>query len=236
VKKISITRYARNIEEKNILNEKNVGHTIISYIINVFAIFIMGYVGIKYINDPDPLSSAYASYALMLMIFGLIGFLSIDYFDNGEINFIPKSWKEFNTMYFIIAVTVLLILSTLIDYVLKTTIRFALSDTDMFLYYVFAGVCEEAFYRAFLINLIIRLFTNMGKRPNIIVILFAILVSSVIFMLSHLSVYGTNPAMLLSTFVGGLVLGGFYVVFRDIGANMVSHAVKNALGYANKVR
>ena len=233
---MSVVRYTRRLEEKNILNQKNVGHTIVSYMANVLAVLIMLYIGLKYINSQNSTSVGYASYAMILIVFGTIGFFSVDYFDNGEINIIPKTWKEFDKTNFLILMFTLLMLSMLIDYFLKATIRFALLGIDLFLYYVFAGICEEAFYRAFLINFIIRLFTKHGDRPKIRTLIFSVLISSFIFMMSHLAVYGSNIPMFLSTFVGGLLLGGFYIIFRDIGANMISHAVKNAIGYANKFR
>lgn len=232
----SVVKYARNVQERNVMNVKNTGHTLISYALNLLGIVVMLYIGFKYINSSNEQDVAFARYSLLLGIFGILGFFVIDYFDNRQINLKPKTFAEFDTTRFLIVTVVLFFISMIIDAVMKLTIRYALSDTDMVLYYVFAGVCEEAFFRACIINGIIGGLTKKGKRPNFFVIITALMVSSVAFMMSHLQVYGTNMPMLMSTLAGGFILGGFYVIFRDIGANMIAHSVKNAYGYINLVR
>lgn len=226
----------KRIISKNIMNKQNVGHTAISYLLTLLGICVMAYIGIKYINDPDPLSRAYAQYAFLFVVFGLIGFFTIDYFDDRKINLYPKKFNQIDVTKFVIVAFVLLIGGVVIDFVTKITIRYALSDTDLILYYVFAGVCEELFFRAFIINFIIGIMTRKGKKPRLVVILFALIVSSFSFAAIHLQVYGSNLPMLVSTLFGGFLLGGGYIIFRDISANMSAHCMKNAVGYINLVR
>lgn len=229
----SVVKY---IEEKNVMNVKNTGHTLISFILNLLGIGIMLYIGFKYINSTDELSVGFAQYAFLMAGFAVAGFFTIDYFDNRQINIRPKMFNEFKTFNFIIVMFILLIGGMVIDFMTKVTIRYALSDMDQILYYVFAGVCEEAFFRAFIINGIIGLSTKEGEKPKFLVILTALIVSSFSFMAVHLQVYGSNMPMLISTLFGGFLLGGGYIIFRDISANMVAHSVKNAYGYINLVR
>lgn len=231
-----MTSVVKYMKEKNVMNEKNTGHTLISFFLNLLGIFVMLYIGIRYINDPDPVSVAFAEYAFLLAGFAVLGFFAIDYFDNRQINIRPKKFNEFNTTRFIITVAGLFMASIYIDFILKVTIRYALADIDQVLYYVFAGVCEEAFFRAFIINGIIGLTTKKDEKPKLLVIFTALVISSVSFMAVHLQVYGSNMPMLVSTLVGGFLLGIVYLALRDIGANMLAHSAKNALGYINLVR
>ncbi|KKN09386.1 hypothetical protein LCGC14_1047170 [marine sediment metagenome] len=226
----------KTIKERNVMNVKNTGHTLISFVLNLLGIGIMLYIGIKYYNDPNPNVVAFTRYAFLLAGFGVIGFFTIDYFDNRQINIKPKRFNEFDTTRFIMVAGVLFIISMYVDFILKVTIKYALSDIDQVMFYVFSGVCEEAFFRAFLINMILGVTTKKGQKPRFFVIVTAVLLSSVAFMSAHLVVYGSNMPMLISTLVGGIILGSFYVIFRDIAANMLAHSLKNAVGYVNLVR
>ncbi|KKN53983.1 hypothetical protein LCGC14_0597210 [marine sediment metagenome] len=226
----------KRVQQKNVMNEKNVGHTAISYLLTIIAIGIMLYIGVKYINSVDTLERAYASWAFLFVVFGLIGFFAIDYFDNKQINIYPKKFNEINMFRFVIATIIMFIGGMYIDFVTRLTIRYALSDTDLILYYIFAGICEELFFRAFLLNFLIFILTKKSKLPHPVVLLIALAGSSVAFMAIHLQVYGSNQAMLVSTLLGGFLLGGGYLIFRDISANMGAHALKNALGYINLVK
>ncbi len=226
----------KRIINKNVMNKENVGHTVISYILTLLGIGIMAYIGFKYIGSSDPLEVSYAGYAFLFAFLGLIGFFTIDYFDNRKINIFPRPFNEMDIAKFVIVALVMWIGGMYIDYVVKSTIRLALSDMDLILYYIFAAVCEELFFRAFLINFIIGVSTKKGKKPKPIIILFALIVSSFLFMAVHLQVYGSNMPMLVSTLLGGFLLGGGYIIFRDISANIGAHALKNAVGYVNLVK
>jgi len=233
---IKMPSVTKRIINKNVLNQKNVGHTPISYLLTLLGIGIMAYIGIKYIGSSDPLEVSYAGYAFLFAGLGLVGFFTIDYFDNRKINIIPKPFNEIDMAKFVIVAIVMWIGGMYIDFVTRLTIRLALSDMDLILYYIFAAVCEELFFRAFLINFIIGISTKKGKKPKMIVILFALIVSSFLFMVIHLQVYGSNMPMMVSTLLGGFLLGGGYIIFRDISANIGAHALKNAVGYINLVK
>lgn len=226
----------KGIRSEDIKKVRNPGHTKISYILNTLGILIMVYIGTKYINSPDAISVAFAEYSFLLCGFGIAGFFTIDYFDNRKINIYPEKFPKFDPVRFLVAVTVLFMPALFIDYFLKITMRYALTDIDLVLYYLFAGVCEEAFFRGCVLNGIIGIATKKGKKPHFMVIIVALIVSSVAFMAVHLEVYGSDPTMLLSTLLGGFLLGGGYLIFRDMGANMSAHTLKNVVGYINLVR
>ena len=136
----SVVKY---MKEKNTMNEKNTGHTLISFILNTLAIIVMLYIGIRYINDPDPISVAFAQYAFVMAGFATLGFFAIDYFDNRQINIKPKKFNEFNTTRFVVTVGGLFLASVYIDFILKVTIRYALADIDQVLYYVSKEVLNK---------------------------------------------------------------------------------------------
>lgn len=232
----SVTKFVKGVEERNVQNMKNTGHTVISFYLNIIAFVVMGYIGVKYMNSSNALDRAFSQYAFLLSGFGLLGLFAIDWFDNRQINLKPKKFNEMDTTAFVFVVFIVFIIAVIIDFVLNVVVRLALDDTDLILYYVFAGICEEAFFRAFLINIIIGIFTRKGKKPRLIVLISAIVISSFAFMMAHLAVYGQNLPMLLSTLAGGFLLGTAYILTRDIGALAVAHGLKNVIGYINMVR
>lgn len=228
----------KRIINKNTLNKTNVGNTIISFTLMIIGSLVMLYIGLKYIGSSDEIERIYAMYAFVMVFFGLSGLFTADYYDNRKINIIPKieDLNEFNTFLYLTATLIMFIISAIAEAILVIKMRLALSDTDFILYAVFAGVCEEAFFRKFLINMIIRLNTGYNEKPNVITLIIALFVSSFAFMAIHLGVYGSDPIMLTSTLIGGFILGIGYIVFRDISANISAHCLKNTIGVINLVR
>ena len=82
----------------------------------------------------------------------------------------------------------------------------------MYFYYLAAAVIEEAFYRMFLISLIVTLFYRINTQiPEFIIIFIAMVISSFAFMVVHLSAYGDRPDLLLAMFFVGMVLAIYYI-------------------------
>jgi len=82
-----------------------------------------------------------------------------------------------------------------------------------------AAVFEELFYRGFMIE---RLTEMTGRRW------LASIVSCLAFTLAHLSYWGWGH--LLVAGFGGVVLTGLYLLRRDLGCNMLAHAVCDSIG------
>lgn len=225
----------KRIINKNTLNKKNVGNTVISFTLMITGSLVMLYIGLKYIGSSDEIERLYAMYAFVMVFFGISGLVTTDYYDDKKINIIPK-FNEMDTTSYVIHTLIIFICAAIAEAWLKITMRLALSDIDFILYAVFAGVCEEAFFRKFLINMIIRLNTGYNEKPNIITLIIALFVSSFAFMAIHLGVYGSDPIMLISTLIGGFILGIGYIAFRDISANITAHCLKNTIGAINLVR
>jgi membrane protease YdiL (CAAX protease family) len=86
------------------------------------------------------------------------------------------------------------------------------------------GICEEMFYRAFLINRLSEVFQNSNARLAL-----ALIGSSVVFGLIH-AVEG--PLGILNAAAFGLVLGTVYLrTGRDLWVTIIAHALANTLRF-----
>jgi len=84
---------------------------------------------------------------------------------------------------------------------------------------VMTAVAEEQFFRGFFLNLFI---SKMGE-------IWGAILSSAVFAIYHLAVYGTNPTNLVIVFGGGLALAYAAIKTRRVSTPMLAHVVNNAL-------
>lgn len=130
--------------------------------------------------------------------------------------------------YYLIGIFSLFFLQMIVQAVVQVVFRLAMETIDIYYYYLAAAVIEEAFYRMFLISLIVFIFSKINaKIPEFVVIFFAMIISSFIFMMVHLSAYGERPDLLLAMFFVGMVLAIYYIIFKDITVPMVGHLLIN---------
>jgi len=118
------------------------------------------------------------------------------------------------------------------------------STTEQALYFEFGAVCEEVFFRVLILTFAFKFVPQadqlwyeaetkgasqeyyglkwrvVGKMAPFI------LIQAVFFTALHQNYYN-NPAMLISVALGGIILGIFYVWWRDPTANILAHFVLN---------
>lgn len=82
---------------------------------------------------------------------------------------------------------------------------------------LFVPIFEELFFR----GLILESLLKRHRR------LFSVVVSSVIFAIVHV-----NPAVMITAFVSGLVLGTIYLHTNSVFSTMILHSINNAIAYA----
>lgn len=191
----------------------------ISLILSVIALVIEGYLTIKYFGT-DP----YANYALLLLFLGLIG-ISGAYWLN------PKSLFVLNDYYlkdvektgqFIVSILMTILCIAIIQVVLKTTFRLALSLTDLLMYFIASAIVEELFFRMFLVSYF-KLKTRLKS--------FGIVISAFVFMLFHIPTYWPSVEMLSAMFLGGCVFGAAFLLTKDITAGMIAHLTINTISF-----
>lgn len=82
---------------------------------------------------------------------------------------------------------------------------------------LFVPIFEELFFR----GLILESLLKRHRR------LFSVIVSSVIFAVVHV-----NPAVMITAFVSGLVLGTIYLHTNSVFSTIILHSINNAIAYA----
>lgn len=200
----------------------------ISVIMVGLAIGVMVYIGIRNIGD------TWGIYALIQAGLGLFGYLFMQSFTGQGI--IPTEFPDFDSDTIIIIGNQPIKKKYLTTFVMATVFglaititgqlivayRLALSTTDQALYFLFASVCEELFFRGFIIEAITIL-------DNIATQIMAVIASSFLFVLAHVNYYG-NTIAIASVIVLGTVLAVDYVIFRNITAVIIIHFIINSIG------
>lgn len=212
----------RQMKNKGVITQDEyllLSFTPISFLLYIVAMFGELYITLKYFGS-DP----YANYSLFLFILGFISFGGIIYLNKGGvIRFQYKFIKEPVIWLFSI---VFLMFSLAISWTIaKVGIRYALSDTDLYFYYISTAVIEEMFFRMFLCSLL-----KIRFNLNVVVV---ILFTSVLFMLFHIEAYMDKPYALVVMFFGGVMFSVFYLYTKDITVTMVAHVIVNIFAVGN---
>jgi len=211
---------------------------IISLMFTLLALFIEIYLISKYTGSSDTSSSAYVPFAISLFLQGVIGFAGIlilnllnkESFLEKDFPIQPGKQGLKQGLYYLIGIGSLFLFQMIVQTVVQAVFRLAMEPIDIYFYYLAAAVIEEIFYRMFLISLIIFFFSKINARiPEFIIIFFAMIISSFIFMLVHISAYGERPDLLVAMFFVAMVLATYYILFKDITVPMIGHLLINLL-------
>jgi membrane protease YdiL (CAAX protease family) len=197
-------------------------HTKLSYLLGSLALGILLYLGIRHLNDVDEFGQSWGKYALLQATFcliGLVGSLLIV-----EQKIFPTKFRKI-TIDTGIRVFIILICSMISQYLVKT--QLSVSTSERALYYLFAGIGEELFFRLFLMETIRKI---AGDTPASKMI--GVIFSTIAFTAIHVNYYD-DIAQLTAVFIGGLILAAFYLIWRDITANMLAHFLLNLVAVGN---
>lgn len=206
------------------INSKEPVHTIVSFTMVVMGIIIMLYFGIRHIFDePDWSKSAFLQFAL-----GFIGLLGSQLFAQQPI--IPQNKHDFKPVDLNTGIRAIVIgfLGMGIQLISKQAFSFTILEQAV--YFVFAAITEEVFFRGFILSIFIKLDqTKMKFSPPKLV---GVLVQAIGFAAIHQNYYDNLP-MLISVFVGGLMLGFVYLIWEDLTANILGHFIINVIAVQN---
>ena len=106
------------------------------------------------------------------------------------------------------------------------------SPIEMVFFFAFGGIMEEVLYRLFIMNVISGIIRKAGgkrlKNDYYISGGVALAVSSIIFMLAHIAVYGTSPSKMLGALMLGFTFGFVYLISNNLFVPMLIHFINNA--------
>lgn len=209
-------------------NEKEVFTTELilpSRVIIVIGILINLYEAIIHIND----APRFATQNLGFLIFNLLGYIFILTLKRvRRLDVLERQdWLRIGRN---LALTFIAIFITqlIITYFLEAE-RYAVTNLDIYLFFISAAIAEETFFRAFLItsfDLVIgeRIKNRLGK------FIVLSLASTVFFVVGHYVVYGDNNLLLLDIWIGGFILSSMFIWTKgDYFAVVMAHIFNNAI-------
>lgn len=186
-----------------------------------------------HIGDPDPsfayqniLFIAFNSTFFILMLFRQTRFVDEKFFGG---------WTRL-LIQVVITTSAIFAIQIIVGFFIR--VKYAITPLEIYLFYINAGISEEFFYRVFLIHaprsllMFFGAFSKFIKKEStrrLIINWILIIATSLIFMLSHLGVYGDIPLMLLSTFIAGMIFASSFVFYKNIFPSLVAHVLNNAI-------
>lgn len=210
--------------DKKLINNKEPVHTIISFTMVLLGNLVMLYFGIRHISDePEWSKSAFMQFAL-----GFIGLMGTQLI--AEQSIFPQDKNNFKSVDLNTGIRAIIIgfLGMGIQLISKQAFSFTILEQAV--YFVFAAITEEVFFRGFILSIFIKLDqTKMKFSP---VKLVGVLVQAIGFAAIHQNYYNNLP-MLISVFVGGLMLGFIYLIWEDLTANILGHFIINVIAVQN---
>lgn len=203
--------------------EKKSEITLVVIIFVVIASTIMFAIGLAHINDVDAYGKAWGQFALLQATFCIVGYVGKQQIDHQPLFPNKQQRKPINSdtgLRAIIIAFAAKVVQTITSYALAINIQ------EQALYYLFASVAEEIFFRMFLISAITKKNNSVGMQTV------AVVVQASIFAAMHQNYWG-SPDILLGVFIGGILLGVFYLMWHDITANIFGHFLLNFIAVAS---
>lgn len=194
-------------------------HTRVSFTLVCIASFVMLFIGFK------NLGSSWGDFAFLQAGFVILGYFGTQIMRNEPI--FPKQFApmEGKTGFQALIVLAAALISQVIVQVVSQIV-YSTTPSEQALYFVFAAVCEEMFFRAFLMTTILEI----GKRTIHAKIL-AVIISSVSFAATHVNYYGSY--VIWGVLLGGIVFGILYLVFNEnITSLILGHFALNIIATA----
>jgi membrane protease YdiL (CAAX protease family) len=217
--------------------------TQIDYYLVIVAVITMQV--IYWTHRQIPEDAGWAQYAVYMTIFAVVGFMGTQLI-YGE----PPLPKRFAPIDLNTGVKAVLILAAAMATQIAVQTALSLSITEQAMYFVFAAVCEEIFFRVLILSVGFKVIPKaeelwfkaersaskadayrlkgevLGRMLGFLVL------QAVLFAAIHQNYYENLP-MLLSVLIGGLVLGVFFVWWRNPTANILAHFLLNIIAVQN---
>jgi membrane protease YdiL (CAAX protease family) len=208
---------------KTINQRKNLPpFTQIAYLLGVVGIVVMQY--LYWTHRTIAADAGWVKYALYMTIFAITGLLGTQMINNQPL--IPMEPKHFAPISLDTGVRAAIILaaSMVTQLIVKAALSFTIQEQAA--YFIFAAVCEELFFRVLIISILLKLKDDFQMK------FIAVVVQALMFAAIHQNYYSNLP-MLVSVFIGGIILGIFFVWWRDPTANILAHFALNVIAVQN---
>ncbi len=216
-------------------NSKYSEHTQLGWGLGALAIFFEFYIGLTYVFSSDTYARTFGILTIIEGGFALTGLIFIDVINGKQLQIKPDYFKPPETATLKRTVFILGALS-----ILQIVMQFPLSVRDWHraLAIMFAGPAEELFFRGLMLSPFIRLGKNDTKLKiknpfgggYLLEIspteLLGIFISSMFFMALHINYYG-DKKLLATVLLSGVILGLFYLKYKDLTANILAHFALN---------
>nr|MDO8111972.1 CPBP family intramembrane metalloprotease [Candidatus Sigynarchaeota archaeon] len=131
-----------------------------------------------------------------------------------------------------VAVTVLscTFFNLLINVIANLPFRLQVLPIDKYLFYAAIAVAEEVTFRITPVNIILAIFDRFETtRHSRATVIFAAIVSGLIFSAAHWTVYHAVPRMMWATGIAGFMMACFYGFTKNPLVNIVAHLVNNLI-------
>lgn len=170
-----------------------------------------------FMHRTKPEDQAWVQYTVMMVAFAIVGYCGTQFLMQQPLFPKPSELRPIdpNT---IVRMAVIFGCAMVTQIITKTVFTF--STTEQAMYFVFAAVCEEVFFRVLILTALNKL------SPSLFMKIIGIIVQAAMFTAIHQNYYNNLP-MLLSVFIGGLILGIFYTIWRDPTSNILGHFLLN---------
>lgn len=168
----------------------------------------------------------WVNYSFYMLFFNIIGFTTLPFiqgtYDKKEFNI--SAFFEKKALSLSSALKALIIGFSLILIQFITKFALTITDWEHAAYVVAASISEEMFFRIFLLSIFSK--QVFRKNYSIFLPIIGIIIQSIAFTVMHVNYYD-NPAMLVSVFIGGVVLGIYYYIWKDADALILGHFMVN---------
>lgn len=209
----------------------------IAYYLTLMAIAVQFYLWVMHISDTDAYGEMFSYIAFYEFIFAFIGFLLYDPINHRGFRLKKRAYSKLSG-WLILRIIIIMGGMAIIQAVFQF-IPLTVTDPEIALAIVFAGVSEENFFRGVLVSMVMLLFANVKgykipipvlkrKREISVWVLFGIIITAILFAGIHINYY-SNPNLLLGTFACGLWLGITYWYWEDLTANIMAHFLLNLI-------
>lgn len=214
--------------------------TRIAYYLIVLAVIIQAYLWIMHIFDTDDPSKYFTYIAMIEAIFGTIGLLLLDPLKRKGFHLKPDHFKKLDTN--LLTHTGIIFIGIMIIQITVSFIPLTVKDWEIALSIMFAGPCEEVFFRGFLVSIFITAFSTSSDKYSLDVpgkkdlnygVMIGIIISAIAFAGIHINYYN-QPNLLVGVFLGGLWLGFTYWYWEDLSACILAHFLLNFIVVINQ--
>jgi membrane protease YdiL (CAAX protease family) len=196
--------------------------TRLAFLLGLITIEVMQYIYWTHRNIPE--DTAWVAYALYMTLFAAAGLFGTQAIYNQPL--FPTDPQDFVPLSLDTGVKAALILAASMITQLIANAALSFTTQEQALYFVFAAVAEELFFRVLLLSLLLKIKADLQMK------IIAIFLQATAFAAIHQNYYADLP-MLISVFVGGIILGIFYVYWKDPTANILGHFCLNLFAVRN---